>query len=219
VSLTELFVFAEIAAESALENLAQSPQPSLSSERVEGRIRERASLRGSSGSVSPIALKRRLQRTMWQKVGLVRDQASLEAALRELEGLGRERAQARVPSFASYNSDWVDLLELSGMVRLAEIIARCALERRESRGGHVRTDHPERDDTQWLKTVVASKQGQEIAIRTEPIGRVWDQIRPPGPLETLPARLQDLLVRSLPRAIVRRALRERLADFAPEESA
>jgi fumarate reductase (CoM/CoB) subunit A len=219
VSLTELFVFAEIAAESALENLAQSPQPSLSSELVEGRIRERALLRGSSGSVSPIAVKRRLQRTMWQKVGLVRDQASLEAALCELEVLGRERAKARVPSFASYNSDWVDLLELGGMLRLAEIIARCALERRESRGGHVRTDHPERDDTQWLRTVVASKQKQEIAIRTEPIGRVWDQIRPPGPLEALPARLQDLLVRSLPRAVVQRSLRKRVSDFAPEESA
>jgi hypothetical protein len=156
---------------------------------------------------------------MWQKVGLGRDEVSLETALRELEAIDRERANARVPSFASYNTDWVDLLELGGMIRLGGIIARCALERRESRGGHVRTDHPERDDERWLKTIVASKQNGDIAIRTLPVGNVWDEIRPPGPLEGLPAILQDLMVRSLPRGVVQRVLRKRVSGFIPGESA
>jgi fumarate reductase (CoM/CoB) subunit A len=219
VSLTELFVFAKIAAESALENLAESPQPTLGSERVESRIQRRASLRGRPGSVSPLVLKRRLQRTMWQKVGLVRDERSLQAALRELQALDRDRVSARVPSFASCNSDWVDLLELGSMIRLGEIIARSALERRESRGGHVRLDHPERDDGAWLKTLVAGKQNGGIAIRTEPMEGVWDEIRPPGLVEGLPARLQDLLVRTLPRGVVQRRLRKRVADFVPGEFA
>jgi fumarate reductase (CoM/CoB) subunit A len=219
VSLTELFVFAKIAAESALENLAEIPQPSLRSEMVESRIRKRSSLRGRPGSVSPIVLKRRLQRTMWQKVGLIRDERSLEAALRDLEALDRDRADARVPSFASYNADWVDLLELGSMIRLGEIIARCALERRESRAGHVRLDHPERDDANWLKTLIAGKENGEIALRTEPMEGIWDQIRPPGLVEGLPARLQELLVRSLPRGVVQRIMRRRVADFAPGELA
>jgi succinate dehydrogenase/fumarate reductase flavoprotein subunit len=219
VSLTELFVFAKIAAESALEKLEESPQPALDSEAVEGRIRERTSLRGRSGSVSPITLVRRLQRTMWQKVGLLRDADSLEEAIRELESLDRERGNARVPSFASCNSDWVDLLELESMIRLGEIIARCALERRESRGGHVRLDHPERDDARWLETIVARKQNGGIAIRTDPIGDVWDDIRPPGFVEGLPAKLQDWTVRHLPRGVVQRMLRKRVAAFAPGESA
>ena len=46
--------------------------------------------------------------------------------------------------------------------------------------GHVRMDHPERDDAHWLKTIVASKENGDVAIRTEPIGDVWDDIRPPG---------------------------------------
>jgi fumarate reductase (CoM/CoB) subunit A len=219
VSLTELFVFAKVAAESALEKLEENPQPALDSEAVEGRIRERASLRGRSGSVSPIALKRRLQRTMWQKVGLLRDEDSLEEAIRDLESLDRERGNARVPSFASCNSDWVDLLELESMIRLGKIIARCALERRESRGGHVRLDHPERDDARWLKTIVARKQDGGVAIRTDPIGDVWDDIRPPGFVEGLPAKIQDWSVRHLPRGIVQRMLRKRVAAFAPGESA
>jgi fumarate reductase (CoM/CoB) subunit A len=219
VSLTELFVFAKIAAESALENLAESPQPSLDSEAVGSQIRARASLRGRSGPVSPIALKRRLQRTMWQKVGLLRDEDSLEEALRDLASVDRERRNAHVPSFASCNSDWVDLLELENMIRLGEIIARCALERRESRGGHVRLDHPERDNAHWLRTIIARKENGGVALRTDPIGDVWSGIRPPGFVEGLPAKLQDWSLRHLPRSVVQRMLRNRVASFAPGESA
>ncbi len=213
VSLTELFVFAKIAAESALEKLAESPQPSLHPELVESRVRARLSLRGRSGSRTPIALKRRLQEIMWQKVGLLRQQSSLEAALRELEDLDRERQDARVPSSASWNSDWVDLLELESMIRLGEIIARCALERRESRGGHVRLDHPERNDTDWLKTIVARKENGGITLRTDPIGEVWNDIQPEGWIEALPAKLQDWLIRSLPRQVVQRILHKRVSGF------
>jgi hypothetical protein len=105
------------------------------------------------------------------------------------------------------------------MIRLGEIIARCALERRESRGGHVRLDHPERDDAQWLKTIVARKQDGGVALRTDPIGDVWDDIRPPGFVEGLPAKLQDWSVRHLPRGFVQRTLRKRVAGFAPGKSA
>jgi fumarate reductase (CoM/CoB) subunit A len=219
VSLTELFVFGKIAAESALEKLTESPQPLLDPGIVESRIRERSSLRGSAGSVSPVVLKRRLQRTMWRKVGLARDERSLSEALREFEALDRDRADARVPSFASYNTDWVDLLELGSMIRLGEIIARSALERRESRAGHVRLDHPARDDEGWLKTVVASKRNGAIAIRAVSMEGVWDQIRARGFLERVPARIQDLLIRNLPPSVVQRILLRRMADFAPGGSA
>jgi hypothetical protein len=159
---------------------------------------------------------------MWQKVGLLRDQNSLGEALSELEQLGRDSQDARVPDFASYNPDWIDLLELGNMIRLGQIIARCALERRESRGGHVRMDHPELDDAHWLQTVIAEKsasqQNGDIAIRTDPMEGVWDHIRPPGFVERLPASLQELALRNLPRGVVQRILRKRVADFVPGES-
>jgi hypothetical protein len=110
------------------------------------------------------------------------------------------------------------------MVRLGKIIARCALEREESRGGHVRMDHPERDDAHWLKTIVANRENGDrengdVVIRTEPIGDVWNDIRPPGFLERLPSSLQELAIRSLPRAAVQRILHKRVAGFLAEESA
>ena len=80
-------------------------------------------------------------------------------------------------------------------------------------------DHPERDDTDWLKTIVASKENGEVAVRTEPIGDVWDDIRPPGLLERLPSSLQELAIRSLPRAAVQRILHKRVSSFTAEEPA
>jgi hypothetical protein len=156
---------------------------------------------------------------MWQKVGLLRDERSLTEALRELEAIDHERENAEVPPFERYNTDWLELMELGHMIRLGKIIARCALERRESRGGHVRMDHPDRDDAHWLKTIVASKQNGDVAIRTEAIGDVWNDIRPPGFLERLPSALQELAIRSLPRVAVQRMLHKRVAGFVPEESA
>ncbi len=67
-------------------------------------------------------------------------------------------------------------------------------------------------------TVVAHRQDHGVALRTDPIGDVWDDIRPPGFIEALPANLQDLLVRNLPRGVVQRMLRRRVADFLPGKS-
>jgi fumarate reductase (CoM/CoB) subunit A len=219
VSLTELFVFARIASEAALQNLADTPQPALDRERIERLVRQKTSLRGKQGSASPLELQRRLQKTMWKNVGLLRDERSLNEALQELAALDHDREEARVPPFENHNIDWLELLELGSMIRLGKIIARCALERRESRGGHVRMDHPERDDAHWSKTVIASKENEDVAIRTQPIGDVWKDIRPAGLLERLPGSLQEFAIRNLPRASVQRILHKRVSGFVREEEA
>jgi hypothetical protein len=79
-------------------------------------------------------------------------------------------------------------------------------------------DHPERDDARWLKTIVARKEDGDIALRADPMGGVWDHVRPRGFLEGLPATVQDRLVRSLPRGLVQGILRKRVAGFMPEKS-
>jgi succinate dehydrogenase/fumarate reductase flavoprotein subunit len=55
------------------------------------------------------------------------------------------------------------------MLELAEVIARCALNRQESRGGHSREDFPERDDKNWLKHTLARKKGDRIVIDYKPV--------------------------------------------------
>jgi fumarate reductase (CoM/CoB) subunit A len=217
VSLTELFVFAKVAAEAAGKGLDDDPPPFLNYGMVEDAIREKTSLRGRSGPMRPLDLKRCLQRLMWQKVGLIRDENSLEGALLEIERLGGEMEAAEVPPFENYNTDWIDLLELQGMLRLGEVIARSALERRESRGGHVRMDYPEREDSQWLKTIVARKERGQIVLRVDPIGSAWKHIEAVGIAEKMISTLRELIVRNLPPAFMQRILQKKVGDFVGEE--
>ena len=61
------------------------------------------------------------------------------------------------------------VIGLGNELLLLEIFPRCSLLRTESRGSHFRVDYPERDDTNWLKWVVAKQQGDGIKTWTEPI--------------------------------------------------
>lgn len=82
----------------------------------------------ASGDAGLIATVRRL---MWEKVGLVRDEAGLAAAVAELKILAAAHPQASG--------------EARNLLAVARLVAEAALERRESRGGHYRSDFPESD--------------------------------------------------------------------------
>jgi L-aspartate oxidase len=79
------------------------------------------------------AVRKRVKRLMWERVGILREENSLKKALAEFEQI----SQAPL-STASRN-----------FVTLAKLITTAALWREESRGGHYRTDFPARDDAHW----------------------------------------------------------------------
>jgi L-aspartate oxidase len=76
-----------------------------------------------------------LRTLTWEKLGIIRTGVDLQSALDRLE---------RLPERAS-ESPTRSAFELRNMVCVASLIARCALERRESRGAHYRADYPEKD--------------------------------------------------------------------------
>ncbi len=63
-----------------------------------------------------------------------------------------------------FNTELYEIIELGNMLKIAEIIATAALARKESRGGHYRTDFPKRDDQDFLKhsLVYKGKDGLEL---------------------------------------------------------
>jgi succinate dehydrogenase / fumarate reductase flavoprotein subunit len=106
-------------------------------------------------------LRMDLGQTMNERLAVFRDQAGMEAA-RDRLGDFRERASKIyvADKGKTFNMNLLFTLELGFMVDCAEAVVFSALERRESRGAHFRTDMLERDDESWLKHVLVTR-GEE----------------------------------------------------------
>ena len=70
-----------------------------------------------------------------------------------------------------YNTDLGEALELGFLLDNAEVTVASALARKESRGGHAREDHPERDDADWLKHTFATRSPKtgDVALSYRPV--------------------------------------------------
>lgn len=77
------------------------------------------------------SLRLAVRRVMWEKVGLVRDEAGLTRAVEELDGLAESHPRAAG--------------EAGNLLSIGRLVAAAALARRESRGGHFRSDFPQPD--------------------------------------------------------------------------
>jgi len=100
--------------------------------------------RGASGE-NPYAIQAALQEMMQALVGIVRTESEMQQALRELSTLKDRASRAGVTGHREYNPGWHTSIDLRNLLTVAEAIARSAIERKESRGGHFREDYPDKN--------------------------------------------------------------------------
>jgi succinate dehydrogenase / fumarate reductase, flavoprotein subunit len=91
---------------------------------------------------NPYTLHQELQQTMNDLVGIIRRQGEMEQALKKLGELRVRARRAGVEGHRQFNPGWHLALDLRNMLLVSECVARAALERTESRGGHTREDRP-----------------------------------------------------------------------------
>ncbi|MFH9004190.1 fumarate reductase/succinate dehydrogenase flavoprotein subunit [Streptomyces afghaniensis] len=127
---------------------------------------------------NPYTLHQELQQTMNDLVGIIRREPEMKQALEKLAELRARARRAGVEGHRQFNPGWHLALDLRNMLLVSECVARAALERTESRGGHTREDHPGMD-RKWRRINL-------LCALTDPTG---------GPAATDPVRGQIALTR------------------------
>ncbi|MGH7383603.1 MAG: fumarate reductase (quinol) flavoprotein subunit [Candidatus Rokuibacteriota bacterium] len=169
-SLTEILVFGaragKAAAAFAAEQVGTSPSLAAQAHDEQRRLEERF-LRKSGGKEKIVTLRVEMHQIMEDSAGIYRTETALEKATGKLKGL-QERLQDLALDDSSYtfNTELTAALELSYMLDVAQAIVQSALERRESRGSHQRSDHPQRDDERFLAHSLAYR-AEEASPRIE----------------------------------------------------
>jgi succinate dehydrogenase / fumarate reductase flavoprotein subunit len=141
---------ARYASSSKAASVSVSPQQVLEEEK---RIYD-GIFRGS-GEVNPYQLRRDLTDIMDAKAHVFRDEEGLQEGLRKVTALKTSSWKHADDKAKEYNTNFINVMEIDSMLRIAEIVLMGALSRQESRGAHARTDYPRRDDVNFLKHTLA----------------------------------------------------------------
>jgi len=180
-SLSDLLVFGKRAGEHAAEFAAAhtaAPADGAQVSALVHRALEPFDRQSDGGAEGPYQVQHDLQRTMQELAGIVRREDDIRRALDELRTLQARAARVAVPGNREYNPAWHTALDLPNLLTVSEAIARSALERRESRGGHFRDDYPEKDP-EYARFNIVLQRGPDgvMQLRREPVPEMRDDLK------------------------------------------
>ena len=115
-------------------------------------------LMSSDGKENVEDIAQELKTTMTDNCGIYRNDEKLKKALEDIRILqGRFKNASIMDKSNRFNTDVLAAIETDHLLTFSEVIVASAKERKESRGAHSRTDHPKRDDENWIKHILATK--------------------------------------------------------------
>jgi succinate dehydrogenase / fumarate reductase flavoprotein subunit len=166
-SLSDLLVFGRRAGLGAAEyvaGLAERPELDIG---AVNDARDRALLPfANEGGENPYQVQLDLQQTMNDLVGIIRKADEMELALKKLDDLANRTRQVAVEGHRQFNPAWHLALDLRNMLLVSLCVAKAALERTESRGGHTRDDYPVMD-SDWRHVLLVLSADAEDSVRLE----------------------------------------------------
>ena len=127
-------------------------------------------LQAAPDGVRPIQAKLRIREIMWQ-LGYIKNEGKLQEALAAVQATREEMVpRLRLPSASrSWNTAWMDALDVCSMLDACEATIRSAINRKESRGPFFRDDYPYVDNEHWMARNIIRRTNGEWRSRVEPI--------------------------------------------------
>ena len=169
-SLLDIVVFGKHAGLKAAEYAKQTEYENLPVDAEAEARSQFDALRNGTGKENAFDISTEMKKVMFDDVGIYRSGSIMESALDKVLELKERFKHVHVSDTGKiFNTELLNAWELGNMLDVAELVAVCALNRTESRGGHTREDYPNRDDENWLKHTLACKENGKIKIDYKPV--------------------------------------------------
>ncbi|HZL94186.1 MAG TPA: FAD-binding protein, partial [Vicinamibacterales bacterium] len=170
-SLLDTVIFGKRSGMDAAER-ARSENPRMPDERWADNVQKRIStILAKPATEDRVAhVRMEMGRTMNEKVQVFREEEQLKSALDDVKALKKRYEGVGVESKGKvFNTDLLFYIELGYMLDVAEMVCASAIERKESRGAHFRTDFNKRDDENWLHHITCSYDGSKLVLGKAPV--------------------------------------------------
>ena len=176
-SLSDLLVFGRRAGMGAVAYLQSNPgKPALSESTIK-RAQERLNAPFThTGGENPYSIHQELQQTTNDLVGIIRTKKELEESLEKLAKFRQRIKNVSVTGGREFNPGFHLALDLENMLLVSEAMARSALVREESRGGHTREDFPKMDSKWRQVNNVTSIDGESVKCVQERAKMLPDEL-------------------------------------------
>ncbi len=179
-SLSDLLVFGRRAGESAAAYAGGlDERPAIAEDDVKAAERSALAPFDSTGGENPYTIQNDLQQTMNDLVGIIRTADELSRSLEAIAALKERASRLVVEGHRQYNPGWHLALDLRNMLLVSESIAKAALARQESRGGHTRDDFPGPNPEWGGKNLVVSlaDDGESVALNPQPLPPMPEELQ------------------------------------------
>ncbi|MEE2912538.1 MAG: fumarate reductase/succinate dehydrogenase flavoprotein subunit [Planctomycetota bacterium] len=178
-SLSDLLVFGKRAGEFAATYAKENGDPScISDEVVNGLASEALAPVDRADGENPYTIQHDLQETMQDLAGISRSEEDLSRAVDRIGEYAKRAENAHAPGNREYNPGWHTALDLHNLMVVSEALCRSALQRNESRGGHFRSDFPEKtEEGSTYNTVVRRSKDGSMEVERVPIVQLTDEMK------------------------------------------
>ncbi len=176
-SLLDINVFGKRAGNNAVAYAQTADFVDLPTDAADGVVKLLAQLREGTGTENVAEIRKALQETMDRNAQVFRTEETLQTALADIAVLRQRYPNVRIHDRGRrFNTDLLEAVELGFLLDLAEIVVVSALNRKESRGAHMRDDFPTRDDANYMQHTMAYRTAGDTGVPQE-IRLDWKPVR------------------------------------------
>jgi succinate dehydrogenase / fumarate reductase flavoprotein subunit len=177
-SLSDLLVFGRIAGLHAAKYAKNRSASSLDEGEIDDAAREVLAPFARAEGPNPFLLHDDLKDKMHVHVGIIRNEEDLKVGLGHVARIAEESARVKVDGNRHFNAAFHQTFDMRNMLVVSEAIARAAIARKESRGGHAREDFPDMDKGHLSKVnIVLRKTASGMEVAEVPLPDIPQEIK------------------------------------------